>query len=214
MYACYDVSMAGPVYLPREKLRDRGVGTLTDTDLVAVILATGIVGRPVKKVASSIIRKISSRVDTERGLEDWKEFAGIEGVGMARAMQIICALELGRRVYGGIGKKRVIRSRSDVISMFSYLGTKKQEHVVVVGLNARNELLGRKTVAIGTLNKSLIEPRDIFSWALGVNAAGIILVHNHPSGDKRESRADKVFTERIREASALMGMELIDHVIV
>jgi DNA repair protein RadC len=201
-------------YLPREKLRDRGVAALSDTDLVAVILGAGIEGRPVKRVASAVVRAIGKGIQRENSLEDWDDFAEIEGVGMVKAMQVVCALELGRRVHGRDAQKRVIRSRSDVMGMFTYLKKKKQEHVVVVALNARNELLGRKTVAIGTLNKSLIEPRDIFSWALGVNAAGIILVHNHPSGNRTESPADKKFTERIREASALLGLELIDHVIV
>ena len=86
--------------------------------------------------------------------------------------------------------------------------------MVVLALNARNEVLGKKVVAIGSLNKAVVEPRDIFSWALGKHASGIILVHNHPSGDSRPSKADTLFTKRIRDGGELLGVELIDHVIV
>ena len=86
--------------------------------------------------------------------------------------------------------------------------------MVVVAVNARNEFIGKKTVAIGSLNKSIIEARDIFSWVLERNAAGIILVHNHPSGDRSPSVADEKFTKRVREAADLLGIELIDHVII
>lgn len=213
--------MDGYNYLPREKLRERGVETLSDTDLVAVILGAGVEGRSVLKVAASVVRKIASftnvgsNADERKELQNWTLFEGIEGVGMVKAMQLVSALELGRRVYWpGDGNKRIIRSRADVVMMFRYLRKNNQEHVVVLALNARNEMLGKKTVAIGTLNKSLIEPRDIYGWALRKNAAGIILVHNHPSGDRTESEADRAFTKRVGEASKILGMELIDHVIV
>lgn len=213
--------MDGSNYLPREKLKERGVETLSDTDLVAVILGAGVEGRSVLKVAASVVRKITSftsvgsKDDERLELQNWTVFEGIEGIGMVKAMQLVSALELGRRVYGQEDEnKRVIRSRADVVMMFRYLRKHNQEHVVVIALNARNEMLGKKTVAIGTLNKSLIEPRDIYGWALRKNAAGIILVHNHPSGDCTESEADRVFTKRVEEASKILGMELIDHVIV
>ncbi len=217
MFEVYPCDMPRTKFLPREKLEQRGVQTLSDTDLVSVILGSGVEGKNVSEVARSVSRAISKGVssgDENRKMLPWKDFLGIQGVGKVKAMQIVCALELGRRMFGSTPEKKVVRNRRDVELMFSHLKKRKQEHVVVLGLNARSEIIGSKTVAVGSLNKSVVEPRDVFSWALSNHAAGIIIVHNHPSGDTDMSNADKAFTERLNEASALLGIELIDHVVV
>ena len=209
------VYMGRSTYLPREKMTDRGVDALSDTDLMAVILGSGVEGRSVFTLARSAIRKVSRlRGKEDEALKRWHEFEAIDGIGSVKAMQLVCMLELGRRVWEGGECKKILRGRDDVVRMFRYLDRRKQEHVVVVAVNARNEFIGKKTVAIGSLNKSIIEARDIFSWVLERNAAGIILVHNHPSGDRSPSVADEKFTKRVREAADLLGIELIDHVII
>lgn len=210
--------------LPREKLEQRGVESLSDTDLVSVLLGSGIKGKDVFAVASSVARMIAQTLnETEKPQENadnipsltWKDFHKIRGVGKVKAMQLACAIECGRRWHGVRDEGRsVIRGRSDVVAMCSYLKKRKQEHVVVLGLNARNEVVGKRTVAIGSLNKAVVEPREILGWALSTGVSGVILVHNHPSGSTDQSKADVIFTERVKKAADLLGIEFIDHVIV
>ena len=222
MFEVYPFGMPRTKFLPREKLEQRGVQSLSDTDLVSVIIGSGVEGKNVSEVARSVSRTISKIVSSgnnrdennSREILSWKDLLDIQGVGKVKAMQIVCALELGRRMFGDAPEKKIVKNRRDVELMFRHLKKRKQEHVIVLALNARSEIIGSKTVAVGSLNKSVVEPRDIFSWALGRHAAGIIIVHNHPSGDTDLSDADKAFTERLNEASALLGIELIDHVVV
>ncbi len=214
--------------LPREKLKRLGIGGLSDTDLIAVLLGSGIEGKGIKKLSRSVsyymhshLKEMSSK-NLEGGvthsmtlIPEWRKLIAIKGVGEVKAMQIQCALELGRRFFAKTNTEaRIIRSRSDVLSLCSYLKKMRQEHVVVIALNARNEVIAKKTVAIGSLNKAVVEPRDILGWALVQYASGIVLVHNHPSGSTEPSSADLTFTDKIRKASELLGVNFIDHVIV
>ena len=199
----------------------RGTDSMTDTDLVTILLGTGVEGCPVRKVARSVIRRLSVLVSEIQeaqetsAIRDRTAFLDIEGVGEVKSMQLVCALELGRRIYGNIEHEgTIIRSRKDVIRIFQYLRRRKQEHVIVVALNARNEVVGKRTVAIGSLNKSVVEARDVFSWVLQQHAAGMILVHNHPSGDTSPSDEDRRFTDRMKKAADLLGVDMVDHVIV
>ena len=210
-------------WLPREKLEQRGVSALSDTDLVSVVLGSGVEGRGVLEVSKSVARLISNKMGSEGDVSDgnsfqtltWKDFISLRGVGKVKAMQLECALELGRRRLGGRGEPRTtVRGRSDVVRLCSYLKKRKQEHVIVLGLNARSEVVGKRTVAIGSVNKAIVEPRDILGWAVAAGVAGVILVHNHPSGATDPSSADTIFTEKVKKAAELLGIDFIDHVIV
>ena len=209
--------------LPREKLEQRGVSALSDTDLVSIILSSGVEGRGVFEVSKSVARLISKKTASDSDVSDgssfhaltWKDFISLRGVGKVKAMQLECALELGRRRLGGrCESKTIVRGRSDVVRLCSYLKKRKQEHVIVLGLNARSEVVGRRTVAIGSVNKAIVEPRDILGWAVAAGVAGVILVHNHPSGATDPSSADTIFTEKVKRAAELLGIDFIDHVIV
>ncbi|MDD3661867.1 MAG: DNA repair protein RadC [Candidatus Dojkabacteria bacterium] len=199
--------------LPREKLAQRGVAGLSDAELITVLLGSGVDGCTVTKVARSVTRRLTRAVH-EGGVLTWRDLLGIRGIGRVKAMQVECALELGRRLFSETTQAPVIRGRSDVIAMFSYLKSRKQEHVVVVALDARNRVIGRRTVAIGGLNKTVVEPRDVLGWAVERRAANIILVHNHPSGDSTFSTQDNQFTKRIARGAELLGLRLVDHVVV
>lgn len=210
--------------MPREKLEQKGVSALSDTDLVSVLISSGVEGKSVFEVSRSVSRLISDQtlvhgrtccIASARQNITWRNFTNIRGVGKVKAMQLECAIELGKRFMGIVNTKRpIIRGRSDVLAVCSYLKGRKQEHVVVLGLNARNELIGKRTVAIGSLNKAIVEPREIFGWAVAEGVAGVILVHNHPSGGAQPSDADVAFTARMKKAAELLGLEFIDHVIV
>ncbi len=204
--------------MPREKLERYGLGRLTDVDLVTVLLGTGVKGRGVKKVARSVVRRLrkTARMSKrEKTLEvDWRAVSQIRGLGKAKSMQIICAIELGRRIFGEGGQERKIQDRKAVFEEVKYLKDRKQEHVVVLLLDARNFLIKKKTVAIGSSNLAVLQPRDIFESAFEVGASGIILVHNHPSGVAVPSQTDRRFAKRLEDACKVVGIRFVDSVVV
>lgn len=206
--------------LPREKLKQRGIKTLSDAELIAVMLGTGTKNRNVISLGGDVARFLSGKCKprlndewfSEIRLKDLREF---EGMGEVKSLKIISALELGRRLFSPSCRKNItLRSRRDVIKQMSYLKSLKQEHVVVLLLDARNSLLDKITVAVGSSNKAVVEPRDIFFNAISCNSSKIILVHNHPSGDTTPSKADMRFEEKLQNAGRLLGIEVLDQVIV
>jgi DNA repair protein RadC len=196
-------------YLPREKLEKTGLSGLTDTELMAVVLGSGTKNKSYMKLSKEVVGIIKN---SKQHLL-YKNFEKLNGIGKVKAMRIASGLELGRRIYGSDFRK-MIKSREDVVGIVEYLRNKKQEYAVVLYLDARNRLIMEKTVAIGSANMLIVEPRDIFSTAMKNGASAIILVHNHPSGDNSPSRADIEFTKRVKKAGLLLGVDLIDHVIV
>ena len=136
-------------------------------------------------------------------------------MGPAKACTILAAAELVKRALK-IGEETlpVIRSTKDVIAQAVYMRDKVREHLMAIYLNARNEMVYKKPMFIGTLNANLVHPREIFNEALKQNAASVILVHNHPSGDPEPSQDDLEITKRIIEAGKIMGIEVLDHIII
>jgi len=179
---------------------------------LAILLGTGVEGKNVIEVAKQILNKYSKK----RLLKlTYNDLSKIKGIGPAKACTILAAAELVKRALK-IGEETlpVIRSTKDVIAQVGYLRNKLREHLVATYLNARNEMLFRKHIFIGTLDANIAHPREIFSEALRQNAAAIILVHNHPSGDPEPSKADLEITKRILEAGKIMGIDVLDHVII
>ena len=179
---------------------------------MAILLGTGVEGKNVIEVAKQILNKYSKK----RLLKlTYNDLSKIKGIGPAKACTILAAAELVKRALK-IGEETlpVIRSTKDVIAQVGYLRNKLREHLVATYLNARNEMLFRKHIFIGTLDANIAHPREIFSEALRQNAAAIILVHNHPSGDPEPSKADLEITKRILEAGKIMGIDVLDHVII
>jgi len=197
---------------PREKLISKGTQNLKDEELLAILLGTGIEGKNVIEVAKQILRKYSKK----RLLKlTYSDLSKIKGIGPAKACAILAAAELVKRALK-IGEETlpVIRSTKDVIAQVGYLREKLREHLVALYLNARNEMLFRKHIFIGTLDANIAHPREIFAEALRQNAASVILVHNHPSGDPEPSKADLEITKRILEAGKIMGIDVLDHIII
>jgi len=197
---------------PREKLISKGPQNLKDEELLAILLGTGVEGKNVIEAAKQILNKYSKK----RLLKlTYNDLSKIKGIGPAKACTILAAAELVKRALK-IGEETlpVIRSTKDVIAQVGYLRNKLREHLVATYLNARNEMLFRKHIFIGTLDANIAHPREIFSEALRQNAAAIILVHNHPSGDPEPSKADLEITKRILEAGKIMGIDVLDHVII
>jgi len=196
---------------PREKFLKKGPDSLSKSELLAILLGSGIKGKNVKELAGQILRKFGAKF-LDLTVNDLLE---IKGIGPAKALQIIAALELVKRFYlDSVPKENVIASAQNVISLSSDLVDKKKEYLVCFYLNARNVLLKKEIISIGILDKSLVHPREIFGLAVELRAAGVVLVHNHPSGNPAPSENDKEIVNRIIEAGKIMGINVVDFIII
>jgi len=196
---------------PREKFLEKGSDALSKSELLAILLGSGIKGKNVKQLSEQIIRKFGSKF-LDITVDDLLE---IPGIGEAKALQIVSALALVRRFYEELGPKdNIIFSAQDAVSLTSEIRDKKKEYLVCLYLNARNVLLKKEIISIGILDKSIIHPREIFGPAVELRAAGVILLHNHPSGDVTPSKQDIEVINKILEAGKIMGVNVIDFIIV
>ena len=196
---------------PREKFLKKGPEALSKSDLLAILLGSGIEGKNVQKLSQQIIKKFGKNfLNITTG-----DLQKVSGIGQAKALQIASAISLVKRFYDDDQKNEVvIKKFQDVISITYDLRSKKKEHLVCLYLNARNVLLKKEIVSIGLVDKTLLHPREIFYPATELNAASIILVHNHPSGDSSPSKKDIEIVENITNAGKIMGIPILDFVIV
>jgi DNA repair protein RadC len=199
-----------PPARPREKLGARGVGGLSDADLLALVLGSGTAGRSAFRIARHLARRRPAE------LAGWtvSRWSRIPGVGAARAAALTAAFELGRRALEPSQACPAIRGPEDVLAHARDLARARKEHFVVFLLNARHELMVRETVSIGSLNASIVHPREVFQPAILHSAASVVLVHNHPSGDPEPSEEDLSITRRLSQVGELVGIAVLDHVIV
>ena len=197
---------------PREKLIAKGPANLKDEELLAILLRTGREGKNVLELARQVLTKYPKKRLLKMQYED---LIKIKGINSAKACTILAAIELVKRALEkGEETLPIIRSTKDVIAQAVYMRDKTREHLMTIYLNARNEMIFKKPMFIGTLNANLVHPREIFQEALKQNAASVILVHNHPSGDPEPSQDDLEITKRILEAGKIMGIDVLDHVII
>ncbi|MGI6484606.1 MAG: RadC family protein [Candidatus Dojkabacteria bacterium] len=200
--------------LPREKYKERGIDSLSDMELLAIIIGRGIKGKNFMSVSRSLLSKMRSVLEAKK-IITLDSIRDIEGIGEVTGMKILCGIELGRRLYDiGNTEKIFIKNSEDAYSVLKYIGKRKQEHVVALFLNSRFEVISKKTICIGTLDGVNVLPRDIIIPALEFNASSVVLAHNHPSGDSRPSMEDVEITRRINSALELVGLTLLDHIVV
>ncbi len=197
---------------PREKMKEKGVSGLKKRELLAILLRTGTKDKNALQLADDLLDKYPS----DRLLEaTFKELENIKGIGPAKTAQVLAAVELGSRLFKEKEKEEVyISSTEDIVKECSNLKDLKKENFVVLCLDGRNRLLRKETVSIGTLNASLVHPREVFKPAIEVSAASVIIVHNHPSGDPEPSREDIKVSNQIVKAGEILGIPVIDHVII
>ncbi len=196
---------------PRERFLKKGPEALSKSDLLAILIGSGIKGKNVQKLSRQIIKKFGKDfLDITAN-----DLQKISGIGQAKALQIVSAISLVKR-YCADEKtsEAVIKNSQDVLSLTCNLRDKKKEHLVCLYLNARNVLLKKETVSIGLLDKTLLHPREIFYPATELNAASVILVHNHPSGDPSPSEKDIEIVKKIAQAGEIMGIPVIDFIII
>ena len=193
---------------PREKMGKKGASSLSNLELLAVLLGSGIKGKDVFEVAKDILEVVQNDFDCI-SLERLKD---IEGVGLAKACQIISAIEFSKRFLVKEGVR--IRNAEDIVKLTEELRDKKQEYFLTLTLDGASNLIQKRTVFIGTLNKSIVHPREIFADAISDRAAGIIFVHNHPSVNVSPSKEDIAITNRLVEVGKIVGIDIIDHIII
>jgi DNA repair protein RadC len=195
---------------PRERLRSQGAASLSDADLLALVIGSGVPGRSAVRTGRALARRAPSE------LAGWScaRWMLVPGIGPARAAALVAAFELGRRACERPLAHEAIRGPDDVLAQVRDLARARKEHFVVLLLNARHELQARETVSIGSLNASIVHPREVFLPAIVHSAASVILVHNHPSGDPEPSEEDLSITRRLVQVGELVGIGVLDHVIV
>jgi len=197
---------------PREKLIAKGVENLKDSELLAILLRTGTIGKNVIEIASQILTKHSKKRLLQMTYDDLSKISGIDS---AKATTLLAAFELSKRALEvNDTNLPVISDAKDAVAQLSDMRDLKKEHLVALYLNAKNQLVHKETISMGTLNANLVHPREVFEPALKYSAAQIIAAHNHPSGDPKPSEDDLEVTKRLTEAGKMMGIELMDHVIV
>jgi DNA repair protein RadC len=201
------ISQLQPIDKPREKLSNKGAGALKNYELLAIMLGSGTKDKDVLKLS----REIAALLDQEFETITLEKLTAIHGLGTAKAAQILSAIELSRRYL--IKQQRKITSAEDIYTELLEYRDKKQEYFITITLDGANHIIEKRVVFIGTLNRSLIHPREIFADAVTDRAASIIIAHNHPSGILKPSQEDIAVTKRIQKGAELLGIELLDHVI-
>ena len=197
---------------PREKLIEKGAVNLKNKELLAILLGTGREGKNVIEVAEEILRKYPMKKLLSL---DYENLSKIKGLGSGKACSLLAAFEFTKRALEVEDNNLpTINSAKDAVAQLQELRIAKKEHFVVLYLNARNQLVYKETISIGTLNANLVHPREVFKPAIEHLAASVILAHNHPSGGTEPSEADLEITKRLADAGKLLGIELADHVII
>ena len=200
---------------PRERLLKLGSEALSAQEILAVILGRGTKGESVMMTS----QKLLSRFGNLKGVANAsvEELSQTTGIGPAKATQIKAALELSRRLEADAGEKPqpVLKSPEDVTAeVRSLLKGKKKEHFLVLCLDTRNRLINLRLVSVGSLDTSVVHPREVFKEAISSCAASVIFAHNHPSGDPEPSKEDIELTKRLAKAGEILGIDVLDHIIV
>ncbi len=200
---------------PRERLQKLGVEALSAQEILAVILGRGVSGESVMVTAQRLLSKFENlKGIAEASVE---ELSQVRGIGIAKAAQIKAAFELSSRLdgYAQTGAKTVVKTPEDMIRVVGgRLRDKKKEYFLALLLDTRNQLIKVAEISVGSLDSSIVHPREVFKEAISASAAAVIFAHNHPSGDAEASPDDIELTKRLAEAGELVGIEVLDHIIV
>ncbi|KGR78661.1 RadC family protein [Ureibacillus manganicus] len=199
---------------PRERLMRQGAQSLSNQELIAILLRTGTKSESVLTLANRILNYFEKIHELKHATLE--EIVSIKGIGEAKAVQLLAAIELGRRLAQmQVNNRFTIKSPQDAASyLMPEMTSLNQEHFVTLFLNTKNQVLHKQTIFIGSLNSSIVHPREIFREAVKRSAASIICAHNHPSGIATPSPEDIDVTKRLQEAGYIIGIDLIDHIII
>ena len=199
---------------PRERMLRAGANALSNAELLAILLRTGTINESAVALAQRLLIEAGGlRRLVEMNTE---QLTALKGIGYAKALQVQAGIELGKRIVRTAQPETVtIRSPHDVSQlMMEELRYLQKEHFVCLFLNTKNHVIGQETLSIGSLNASIVHPREVFLAAIKRSSASIICVHNHPSGDPTPSPEDIDITRRLVEAGSVIGIDVLDHVII
>lgn len=200
---------------PRERLVNKGKESLSNEELLSIILKTGTKDKSVKEVSFELLNLVKDI----RNLKDVSinTLTNIKGIGKVKAIELLAVIELGKRIYEEVNDNDLISCTSpvNIINYFNYLfKDKKQEEFYVIFLDNKKKYISKKLLFVGSINYSIVHPREIFKEAYLYSASSIICIHNHPSGDPYPSKEDDNITIKIKEIGLIHGISLIDHIII
>lgn len=202
---------------PREKMMRFGPKVLSDSELIAILIGTGTTSKSAIEVSRNLLKVYDNDLNAffDASIEEIIRTPEISGIGAAKACKIKAAVELGRRARKG---KTVYPAGTSPQEVADYLMEEmseyKQEHFRILLLDSKLKIFKVEEISIGTVNSSLVHPREVFCKAIRQHAVSIILVHNHPSGDPYPSMEDQNITRRLKKAGELLGINVIDHIII
>ena len=200
---------------PRERLQQFGAQALSVPEILALVMGRGIAGESVMTTAQRLLARFGNVQGIAAATVE--ELSQVRGIGPAKAAQLRAAFELANRAehYSGDGEHVPVKTPEDIVSLVKgRLKGKKKEHFLALLLNTRNQLIKIAEISVGSLDTSIVHPREVFKEAVSASAAAVVFVHNHPSGDSTASEDDVALTRRLIEAGQIMGIDVLDHIIV
>jgi len=196
-----------PAFRPRERLINNGPEALSDAELLAILLNTGIKGKGVAKLAGELL----AILDRNKVIPPVENLAKLSGMGTAKACAVVAMLEFGRRRWGAAGS--AIRQPAEIHALIRHNADRKQERFISLSLNGAHEVLSIRVVTIGLVNRTIVHPREVFADIIQDRASAFIVAHNHPSGKLCPSGEDDEITERLAKAAEILGLHFLDHLI-
>ncbi|MCY7172198.1 DNA repair protein RadC [Streptococcus gallolyticus subsp. gallolyticus] len=210
----YAIEMKADAMLPRERLRDLGAEHLSNQELLSILLRTGTKTTPVLEVANQILKNLDSLADFQH--LSLQELQQINGIGYVKSIEIKAMIELSKRISKAeyIQKERIMSSERLARKMMLELSDQKQEHLVAIYLDTQNRIIEQRTIFIGSVRRSIAEPREILYYACKNMATSVIIIHNHPSGSPEPSENDLQFTQKMKRSCEDIGIICLDHIVI
>lgn len=210
----YAIEMRAEAMLPRECLRDLGAEHLSNQELLSILLRTGTKTTPVLEVANQILKNLDSLSDFQH--LSLQELQQINGIGYVKSIEIKAMIELAKRISKAeyVQKERIMSSERLARKMMLELSEQKQEHLVAIYLDTQNRIIEQRTIFIGSVRRSIAEPREILYYACKNMATSVIIVHNHPSGSPEPSENDLQFTQKMKRSCEDIGIICLDHIVI
>lgn len=200
---------------PRERLMEFGASNLSNEELLAILLKVGVKDISVKNLAVNILKQINDITDLKN--MTLEQLIKIKGIKKAKACELLACIELGKRInnqYNNINQIKILSSQSIFDYYKNVLGDKLQEYFYCIYLNTKNQIIKDKLLFVGTINESLVHPREIFKEAYLLSASAIICIHNHPTGITTPSKNDIIITKQLKDVGKILGINVLDHVII